>query len=158
MLILSEIPAAIHSRRPPRLRIAFTHELPSSWSPGANHHQKLPKVALVSRPSSPTAEFPGGRGRVEVRVRVVVPDLGCIRFSWALRMLILSEISAAIHSRCPPRPRIAFTHESPCFWSPDSNHHQSAAPDWTGERIPGLILAVFGPPGCCVSSFCPRGC
>ena len=55
------------------------------------------------------------------------PDLGCIRSSWALRMLILSGIPAAIHSRCPPRLRITFTHESPGFWSPGSTHHQKAA-------------------------------
>ena len=45
------------------------------------------------------------------------PDLGCIRSSWALRMLILSGISAAIHSRCPPFLRSCFTHESPRLWS-----------------------------------------
>jgi hypothetical protein len=37
-----------------------------------------------------------------------IPRIQSLGSSWALRMLLLSEILAAIHSRCPPRLRIAF--------------------------------------------------
>ena len=117
MLILGGIPAAIHCRCPPWPRIDFTHESPSLWSPRSNHHQKAAPDSLANGSLLPPTDFPGGRGRVGVRVRWLWPDLGCIRSSWALRMLILSGISAAIHSRCPPFLRSCFTHESPRLWS-----------------------------------------